>query len=1000
MSHANNRLTQGGLIDRQQTINFSFNDKPYTGVAGDTLASALMANGVDLIGRSFKLHRPRGIMSAGVEECSAYVQVGNGARHTTNVSATQIEIYEGLNSRSIHCWPSVEHDVGAMVGAFSRLLPSGFYYKTFMWPAKFWNIYEHAIRGSAGLGKAPEVEDADTYEYRYDHFDLVIVGSGPAGLMAARQAAPSGARILLVEQDFKFGGSLLADTAKIDGQTPLQWVEQSLTELQQFANVTLLPRTTLTGYYDGNFLTALERVTDHLAENVRRRGIARERLWKIRAKQVILATGSIERPLVFGNNDRPGVMLASGARSYINRFGVKPGQKAVLFTNNDTAYQSAIELQQKGVTVAAIVDVRQAPPKALRQQASNHNIPLISGSVVHNVLGKKRVTAVEVAGLSAQNTLTSEQQQIQCDLVIQSGGWTPTVHLFSQAGGKLLYDEAQLCLRPDPASIPQELQSVGACNGHFSLTDALREGAEAAHQALLEAGFQSTQANWPEADESSSCIPQALWRVPVRKQGTKRFVDLHNDVSSSDVELANREGYRSVEHLKRYTATGMGPDQGRTSNINALAILAEEQNSTIPAVGTTRFRPPYTPLSFGAVAGRQVGEFFQVRRKTSLYETHQQAGAVFEPAGLWLRPDYYPLAGENREQAVLRECRAVRQGVGIFDGSSLGKLDIQGPDSLKLLNMLYANGWNTLKPGACRYGVMLKEDGFIFDDGVTACLGENHYHMTTTTGNAETVYSWVEEWLQCEWSDWDVYVTPVTTQWAAVSIAGPNARELLQQVGTDIDLSTEAFAHMQFREGTVAEIPARVFRISFTGEHSYEINVPSSYAPALWNALIKAGANLGIQPFGLEAIHRLRAEKGYIAVGLETDGTVTPFDLGMSWAVGKKKADFLGKRALSLPELTRSGRRQLVGLLTDEPAYVIPEGAQIRLESAGQTRSQGHVSSSYMSATLGRSMAMALLENGLERLGEKVTLHIDGKTVTAQVTKPLFYDEDGGLLNA
>jgi sarcosine oxidase subunit alpha len=1004
MNNFNNRLTKGGLIDRHQLINFSFNNKPYQGVAGDTLASALIANKIDLVGRSFKLHRPRGIMSAGVEECSAYVQVSTGARHTTNVNATQIEIYEGLDARSIHCWPSVEHDVGAIVGAFSRLLPSGFYYKTFMWPAKFWNIYEHAIRSSAGLGKAPEIEDADTYEHRYDHFDLVIVGSGPAGIMAATVAASSNAKVLLVEQDFEFGATLLSDSAVIDDSSSKDWARKQLSNLKGSNNVTLLSRTTLTGYYDGNFLTALQRVSDHLPMSDRRKGMARERLWKIRAKQVILATGSIERPLVFANNDRPGVMLASGVRTYLNRFGVKAGQTAVLFTNNDSAYTTAIELQQKGVALAAIVDVRQAPPANLCEQAAAHNIKIFTGSVVHNVLGKKRVSAVEIAKLNDQNTLAKDNIKINCDLLIQSGGWTPTVHLFSQAGGKLQYDDQQLCLRPDPGTISQKLQSVGACNGNFSLDDALNEGIQAAYQALSDSGFKYDHFNCPSAQSSPPCIPQALWRVPSRTRTHKRFVDLHNDVDCSDVELANREGYRSVEHLKRYTATGMGPDQGRTSNINALAILAEEQNSTIPAVGTTRFRPPYTPISFGAVAGRRVGEFFQVRRKTSLYDTHQQAGAIFEPAGLWLRPDYYPTAGESREQAVLRECTAVRSSVGIFDASSLGKLDIQGPDALKLLNMLYANGWNTLQSGACRYGVMLKEDGFIFDDGVTACLGENHYHMTTTTGNAETVYNWIEEWLQCEWLDWDVYVTPVTTQWAAVSIAGPNARELLNLVGTDIDLSTPAFAHMQFREGTVANIAARVFRISFTGEHSYEINVPSSYAPALWQALISAGKKLGITPFGLEAIHRLRAEKGYIAVGLETDGTVTPFDLGMSWAVGKKKIDFLGKRALSLPELTRSGRRQLVGLLTDDGTYVLPEGAQIRLENANDSasisRSQGHVSSSYMSSTLGRSMALAMLENGLERYGEQVTLHIDGKVITAQVCKPLFYDEKGGLLNA
>lgn len=1000
MNNNSLRLVNGGAVDRNREVKFTFNGKSYKGLAGDTLASALLANGVELVGRSFKLHRPRGIMAAGVEETNAFVQIGEGARHTTNVNAAQVEIYEGLKARSVHCWPSVEHDFGAITGYFARLLPSGFYYKTFMWPANFWRLYEHVIRGAAGLGKAPEVDDADSYAYRYDHFDLVIVGSGPAGLAAAKQAAPSGASILLVEQDFRFGGNLLSEDAHVENQTGSEWVEKTVKQLESYGNVTLLPRATVTGFYDGNHLVVLERVTDHLPEPLRVEGIPRERLWKIRAKEVVLATGSIERPLVFGNNDRPGVMLASGALTYLQRFGVKSGRRAVVFTNNDTTYSVAAEMQRLGVQVAAIIDLRKEPPLAVRQLANESRIPVMAGQVVHNVLGKKRVKGVEVATLVGNDRLGKDNQVIDCDLVLQSGGWTPTVHLFSQAGGKLAFDERQVCLRPDLSAHPEHLYLAGSCNGNFSLKDALHEGAEAAAKALRSAGFAVEGVLALSATSSPSCVPQPLWRVPSRNPSIKRFVDYHNDVGSSDVELANREGYRSVEHLKRYTTTGMGPDQGRTSNINALAILAEEQNTTIPAVGTTRFRPPYTPISFGAVAGSRVGDFFQVKRKTSLYSVHEQAGAVFEPAGLWMRPDYYPQYGETREQAVLRECRAVRNSVGIFDGSSLGKLDIQGPDALKLLNMLYANGWDTLKPGACRYGLMLKEDGCIFDDGVTACVAENHYHMTTTTGNAERVYNWIEEWLQCEWLDWEVYVTPVTTQWAAISIAGQNARDLLKSVGTDIDLSTEAFPHMQFREGNVAGIPARVFRISFTGEHSYEINVPSSYAPALWEALMKAGRAYNITPFGLEAIHRLRAEKGYIAIGLETDGTTTPYDLGMSWAVGKKKTDFLGLRSQSIEHLSRAGRRQLVGLLTDELDYVLPEGSQIRLEEQGKSRSQGHVSSSYMSATLERSIALAMLENGAQRIGETVAVYIDGKKVTAKVTKPVFYDEEGRLLNA
>jgi len=1001
------RLRDGGRIDRGQSIGFRFDGKQYWGYPGDSLASALLANGVHLVGRSFKYHRPRGIFSAGPEEPNALVQLESGNRTEPNVRATVIELYEGLSARSQNAWPSLQADVGELNNLFGRFFPAGFYYKTFMWPAPGWKLYEQAIRRAAGLGRAPQESDPDRYEHRYAHCDVLVIGAGPAGLAAVRAAATSGARVILADEQSELGGAILSGADTIDGAPATQWLAEVTAAMAAQDDVRLLPKTTAFATYDHNYVCLLERVTDHLSLAARDAAAAlpRQRLWKVRAAEIVLATGALERPLVFADNDRPGIMLAGAVRSYLNRYAVSAGNRAVIFTNNDSAYRTALDLRGAGVHVT-MVDTRPDPTeRPLPLAAFGQGVEILAGHAIVETQGHKRVNAVKVAPLSDNGkSLNGKAMRLECDLVAMSGGWNPAVHLFSQATGRLRYDAGRSQFLADTG--PAGLRLAGAVDGRDSLADCLNEGWRKGAAAAKAAGFSKVGRKprfATDDDDTAEAQAKPIWLVPGLRpigQGAKHFVDFQNDATVADVQLAERESYLSVEHLKRYTTTGMGTDQGKTANVNALAILAAARGVPIAEVGTTTFRMPYTPVTTGAIAGRDVGALADPLRKTPMHQWHVNAGVIFEDVGQWKRPFYYPRAAESMDDAVTRETKAVRTSIGILDATTLGKIDIQGPDAAEFLNWVYINGWKTLQTGRCRYGLMLHEDGMIWDDGVTACLGENHYLMHTTTGNAAPVLAWMEEWLQTEWPHLKVYLTSVTEHYAVANIAGPNARRLLAELATDIDLGPEAFPHMSARHGMVAGIPARVFRVSFTGELSYEINVASSFGLALWNALMTAGEKYDITPFGTEALHVLRAEKGYLMIGQDTDGTMTPADVGMARMASTKK-DFLGRRSLARPDMQRPDRKQLVGLLTDDPNLVLEEGTHLvdhYLRQPPMTH-VGHVTSSYWSPNLNRSIALAVVKGGFERKGRKIKAALADRAVEATLVDPVFFDPDGSRMN-
>ena len=999
------RRATGGRIDRARPFAFTFDGRRYRGYAGDTLASALLANGVHLLGRSFKYHRPRGIFSAGPEEPNALVQLGTGAYTEPNAKAPMVPLVDGLVAASQNRWPSLGLDVGRANDLLSPLIPAGFYYKTFMWPAGMWMRYERVIRHAAGLGVSPRRPDPDRYDRRYAHCDVLVAGGGPAGLAAARAAAGAGARVILADERAAFGGALLAEpdegAVAIGGAPAAAWLDATLAALGTVGEATLLTHTTVFGYYDHNYLALLERVADRGAGPAE--GRPRERLWKVRARQVVLATGAIERPLTFAGNDRPGIMLAGAARRYLNQYAALAGRRAVLFTNNDDAYRTALELQAAGLRVVAAVDLRPDPRGVWPLRARAAGIRVLAGHAVVDTAGGHRLRRVSVAPLNgAGDGLAGPSLRLACDLLCISGGWTPAVHLFSQSRGRLHYDPERAHYVPGDSA--QAERSAGAANGTFGLADCLREGAAAGAAAARDAGFAPGPGPDATTDEPEEARSRTLWVVPTARVGSraKRFIDFQSDVTDKDVHLAAREGYRSVEHFKRYTTTGMGNDQGKTANIHGVAVLAEATGRAIAEIGTTTYRQPYTPVTFGAMAGRDRRDFYDPARTTPIHGWHLAHGAVFEDVGQWKRPWYYPRDGEDMGEAVAREVYAARHAIGILDATTLGKIDIRGPDSAELLNRVYTNAWSRLEIGRARYGLMLREDGMVMDDGVTARLGEHHYVMSTTTGNAAAVLAWLEEYLQTEWPELQVYVGSVTDQWATVGISGPHSRGLLAELCTDIALGAKAFPHMSVRHGTVAGVAARVMRVSFTGELSYEINVPASHGLAIWQASMAAGERYGITPFGTEAMHVLRAEKGFIIVGQDTDGTVTPGDLGMDWIVSKKKPDFLGKRSLARPDCLREDRKQLVGLLTDDPEEVLIDGAQIveAVEPAPPMRMLGHVTSSYYSPNLGRSIALALIERGRKRTGQRLFAPMAEKTIAATVTGTVFFDPEGERLKS
>ena len=1001
MSQAAFRTGEGGRIDRAKPINFTFDGVAYQGVRGDTLASALLANGVHLVARSFKYHRPRGIMAAGSEEANGLVTVIRDAGRTTpNLRVTQVEIYEGLTAISQNRWPSLKFDAGAINDKLSPLFVSGFYYKTFMWPQSFWkDVYEPKIRAAAGFGEAPTQPDPDRYQNRFVHCDVLVIGSGPAGLAATVAAAEAGARVILCDEQAELGGSLLAETAaSIDGRPGRDWATDVIMSLALKDRVKLMPRTTAFGWYAQNFVALAERLTDHLPDPGTK--MPRERLWQVRAKEVVIATGAIERPLVFPENDRPGIMLADAARTYLTRFGVKPGNRGVVFTACDSAYRAALDLHAAGVEVAALVDLRpEGGAYTLETRAAG--IRVVPGATLCGTGGKLRVSEVRIGRLGSDGNV-GEAETVSCDLVLMSGGWTPSLHMFSQSRGKVAYDEASGNFLPGRSHDRE--RSAGACHGVFDFTATLNDGFAAGRDAALKAGATGGALKSFSASGETSQAGFFSGACPHNRDAgrVKAFVDFQHDVTAKDIKLATREGFRSIEHVKRYTTTGMASDQGKTSNLNALAIAAKSLDKPVPQVGLTTFRPPYTPTTFGLFAGTARGDLFDPVRQTSMHAAEVALGAVFEDVGLWKRAWYYPRGGEDMHGAVNRECKTVRENVGMFDASTLGKIEVVGPDAAEFMNRIYVNPFMKLEPGRLRYGIMTRDDGFVYDDGVVGRMAADRFHVTTTTGGAPRVLSHMEDYLQTEWSDLKVWLTSTTEQWAVIAVQGPKAREAIAPLVEDVDLSSQALPHMSVKLGRICGVPTRLFRMSFTGEMGFEVNVPAAFGRAVWEAIHARVTALGGCAYGTEAMHVLRAEKGYIIVGQDTDGTLTPDEAGVGWAVGKAKADFVGKRGLMRPDLADPNRKQVVGLLTADPAIVLEEGAQITGVAAPAVgeHALGHVTSAYWSENLGRSIALCNLERGRARYGETVFIPMPDRAIAATVVDPVFIDKEGKRLDA
>jgi sarcosine oxidase subunit alpha len=938
-------------------LHFTFNGRAYAGREGDTLAAALLANGVRLVGRSFKYHRPRGIVGSGFAETNALVQLGGGPRTEPNAVATRIALHEGLEATSVNCWPSVGFDLAALIDRFSRFLSAGFYYKTFMWPS--WRLFEGVIRRLAGLGRAPSLPDPDHYRAHTRHCDVLVIGGGSAGLAAARTAAENGAEVLLVEAEPKFGGVAADDQA---------WVADCVAWLRAAPNVTLALRTTAAGYYDHNFVTALEEVDD---------AALRQRLWKIRATRVVLACGAFERPLLFGGNDRPGVMLADSVRHYLDQHGVAAGRHPLFAVVDDQGYRAAIAAKRAGLDVMGIVDARSLPG-AVAGEAEALGIALFTGHHIGRAIGRRAVRAAElIDGTSGRRI------RITCDLIGMTGGWSPAVQLFTQSGGTLRFEERIGAFVPD-RSVQAE-RSCGAARGILAKADCIADG--------VAAGCWAATGTHSEPIEIAS-EARAPLRLPL--PAAKAFVDFQTDVTVDDLRQATRENYRSVEHVKRYTVWGMGTDQGRLGAVNGVAVLAALQGLEPGALGTTKFRPPFAPVAFGAMAAdRPLGALFRPWKHLPAHDWHVANGAVFEDFG-WLRPSHYPRREETIEQAAHRESLAVRGGVGLIDSSSFGKIELKGPEAGRFLDLMSVGSPSTIPVGSVRYNLLCNELGTLLDDGVVARLADDHFLMTASSGHAERVFRWLDEWHQCEWP-LDLSIEDATPRWAVLTVAGPKARAVLTRAACDIDLSRDAFPHNRLRTGHIAGIETRVQRVSFTGEVSFEIAMPADYGESLAAHLMTCGAEDGIVPFGLDALDILRLEKGYIHVGGDTDSRTQPGDIGWGKAIARKQSDFVGRRSLEHASARGPGRAQLVGLQPIDAQEVLPIGAHII--DGEPVPSRGIVTSSAFSPTLGRGLALALLDDGLALTGEQVTVWSQGRTWPAVVTAPVAFDPEGARFN-
>jgi heterotetrameric sarcosine oxidase alpha subunit len=992
------RRGNGGRIDRTRTIRFTFDGRPMTGHASDTLASALLAGGVSLFGRSFKYHRPRGLLSAGVEEPNALVTVLRGEVREPNIPATTIEIHDGFTAVSQNRFPSLDFDVGAVNGLAGPVISAGFYYKTFMGPVlgplkgtRFWMICERFIRRAAGLGRAGLAPDTARYERMNAFCDVLVVGSGPAGLMAASTAADSGARVILAELEPRLGGSANWSAETIDGTPASEWSAEAVRDLAGRDNVRLLPRTTVWGYYDDNTIAALERVADHKPAPAK--GEPRHRHWTIRARKVVLATGAFERPLVFPGNDRPGVMLASAAERYAREFGIVAGDKAVLFVNNDGAYAAAAALREAGGTIAAIVDMRAEISAEARAIASEAGCEHLTGHAVVGTEGGKALSGVKVQRFDvATRQLSGEPRHLDADCLLVSGGWSPAIHLASQAGTTPRWDDGlQAFLPPEPT---QAWLGAGAFNGRFSTAQALAEGISA---GLSAANGRGRPIAAPEVGNAAPFSePAPVFEIPAKG---KAFVDFQHDVTAEDVRLAHREGFVSVEHLKRYTTLGMATDQGKTSNVPGLAIMAETLGKPIPEVGTTRFRPPFAPVSIGALAAERFGDI-KPERLTPMHDWHADNGATLYAAGLWLRPQIYGLSGETVDQAYVREARIVREAAGIVDVSTLGKIAVQGPDAAEFLDQVYTNMFSTLPVNKARYGLMLREDGFVMDDGTTWRLGEHDFLMTTTTANAGKVMQHLEYFLDVVWPDLRVHVTSVTDQWAGAAIGGPKAREILAACVTGTAVDNAVMPFMGIVKGDIAGAPVTICRLSFSGEMAFEVYCGAGHGTHVWEALIEAGKPYGLVPYGLEALGTLRIEKGHVT-GAEIDGRTTAHDLHLDWMLSKKKP-FIGSAMLGREGLVSDERLSLVGLIARDNRPLNGGAHVVAYPDEEHPRhSLGHLTAACYSPALGKHIALALIRGGRARHGTCAYISdpLRNRFGEVEIVSHHFFDPEGTRLH-